>query len=173
MSYWQLFYHLVWATKKRQPLLTAEIEPIIFGHLRTKANDLETVVFALNGVADHVHMVVAIPPKVAVSKFVGQVKGFSSTQYNQRKGQRDPFYWQLEYAAFSFDRKRLPNYVAYVQNQKQHHAQSTTIPILERIEGEGVKMMRETAENYFVEENHWRRELMALTETEANEQYFL
>ena len=57
MPYWQLFYHIVWSTKNREPLLTPEIEPIIYGYLRAKAIGLGAVVFALNGVLDHVHLV--------------------------------------------------------------------------------------------------------------------
>lgn len=164
MPYWQLFYHLVWATKYREPRLTAEAEPVIFKHLRTKACDLEAVVFALNGIEDHVHMVVSIPPKVALATFVGQVKGYTSTQYNQRQGKEEPFFWQAEYAAFSFDRKRLPNYIAYVENQKVHHADGTTIPILERIEGQGVKMLRESAVFYVADQDKWTRELREFEE---------
>lgn len=164
MPYWQLFYHLVWATKRRQPLLTAEVEPIIYKQLRTKAYALEAIIFALNGIDDHVHMVVAIPPKVSVARFVGQVKGFASTQYNQREEKDSPFFWQAEYAAFSFDRKKLPNFVSYVENQKRHHAQLTTISVLERIEGEGVRMVRESAELYALDDQRWRRELADLYE---------
>jgi REP element-mobilizing transposase RayT len=48
MPYWQLFYHIVWSTKDREPLLTPDVEPIIHGFLRSKAIGLEAVVFALN-----------------------------------------------------------------------------------------------------------------------------
>jgi putative transposase len=62
MPYWQLFYHVVWGTKYRERLLTAEVEPVIFGLLRGKAVGLGATLFGLNGVEDHVHMVVSIPP---------------------------------------------------------------------------------------------------------------
>lgn len=133
MPYWQLFYHLIWTTKKRQPLLTPQIEPIIYNYMRNKTHSLEATLHALGGVEDHVHMVVSIPPKIAVAKFIGQVKGVAATRFNKEHTQHPAFFWQAEYGAFSFDKKRLPNYVAYVNNQKEHHAQKTTIPVLERI----------------------------------------
>ena len=49
-----------------------------------------------------------------------------------------------EYGVFSFDGKRLPNYIAYVERQKEHHTQHTTIPILERTEGEMIGLLRES-----------------------------
>lgn len=132
MPYWQLFYHIVWATKNREPLLTPDIEPSIHGFLRSKATGIGATVFALNGMADHVHMVVTIPPTIAVSKFIGQVKGVASTRLNKLRPTSLHFSWQAEYGICSFDRKRLPYYMAYVVAQKEHHAQKTLIPILER-----------------------------------------
>ena len=55
MPYWQLFYHIVWTTKNREPLLAPTIESIVHEFLRSKATELGATVFALNGTADHVH----------------------------------------------------------------------------------------------------------------------
>src|SRR5262245_49816187 len=134
MPYWQLFYHLIWATKHREPLMTPAVASEIYGFLRSKAIGLGATVFAVNGVADHVHLIVAIPPKIAVATLVGQIKGVASAKANKAGLTRTPFYWQEEYGAFSFDGKRLPNFIAYVERQQQHHADHTTIRVLERTE---------------------------------------
>jgi REP-associated tyrosine transposase len=132
MPYWQLYYHMVWSTKNREPLLTAEVEPIIHEWLRRKAVGLGATVFAINGTEDHVHLVAAIPPRLAVATFIGQIKAVASTKFNKSGARQAPFFWQEEYGVFSFDRKRLPKYVAYVEGQKQHHRQGRLIPMLER-----------------------------------------
>jgi REP element-mobilizing transposase RayT len=129
---WQLFYHVVWSTQYRECRLSPEIEPFAHELLRGKAVGMGAKVFALNGMPDHVHIVASIPPKVALSTFIGGLKGYSSNRLNQAGLLEQPFFWQDEYAIFSFDAKRLPRYVAYVENQKTHHAQNTLIPILER-----------------------------------------
>ncbi len=134
MPYWQLFYHAVWATRFREPLISAEVESAIHGLLRGKAVGLGAEVFALNGMEDHVHMVISIPPKLSVAGFIGKVKGATSTRFNKASLLNRPFFWQEEYAVLSFDKKRLPRYVAYVRNQKDHHAKNSIIPILERTE---------------------------------------
>ena len=118
MPYWQLFYHLIWSTKHRRPLLTPDVEKQIYGHLTSKAVGLKGVVYAIGGMLDHVHMVVSIPPAVSVAKFVGQIKGVASTKSNKSGVSRVRFQWQDEYGAFSFDAKRLPNYITYAQRQK-------------------------------------------------------
>ena len=113
MPYWQLFYHIIWSTKKRLPLVTTDIELVIHSFVRDKAVSLGATVFALNGADDHVHLVAAIPPKIAVSKFIGQVKAVASTKFNKSKfSKTTPLFWQEEYGVFSFDSKRLPNFIA-------------------------------------------------------------
>ena len=157
MAYWQLFYHLVWATHERKPLITPE------HFLNVKAIGLGATVFAINGVADHIHCVVSIPPSLAVAKFVGQIKGVASAKINTQlaaTGRR--FAWQESYGAFSFDAKRLPYVVDYVQNQKRHHAGQGLLPILERTDDSGVKILREEATAHLVGQELWREEMLTL-----------
>jgi putative transposase len=134
VPYWRLFYHLVWATHYREPLISPEMEPTIHGLLRSKAIALGATVYALNGMPDHVHLVATIPPKISLAAFIGKIKGATSTRVNKSGAQERPFFWQDEYAAFSFDAKRLPRFVRYVENQKAHHAKADLIPALERTE---------------------------------------
>jgi putative transposase len=132
MPLWKLFYHCVWSTKNREPLLTCDVEPLVHGYLCGNAVDLGATVFALNGTEDHVHMVVSIPPKIAVARFIGQVKAVASTRLN--KSGKGVLFWQEEYGVFSLDEKRLPTCIAYVERQKQHHSENTAQPMLECIE---------------------------------------
>ena len=132
MPYWQLFYHAVWATRFRERVLGPEVESFVHCLIREKALELGAVVHSLNGMEDHVHLVVSLPPKIAPAFFVGQVKGASSTRLNQSRRLDRQFFWQDEYSIFSLDAKRLPHHVAYVENQKLHHARSTLIPALEK-----------------------------------------
>ncbi len=164
MPYWQLFYHIIWSTKNRQPILTPDVEHVVNGLLYRKATALEATVFALNGTEDHVHMVATIPPKIAVATFIGQVKGVASARFNKEDGRQVSLYWQDEYGVFSFDGKRLPNYIAYVEKQKEHHAKNTTIPILERTEQSVARRMSEPSAAYHADDESWRRELESLGE---------
>ena len=123
------------------------------------------MVFAINGTEDHTHVVASIPPRIAVAKFVGQLKGVSSAQINKRLSTAEPrFAWQAEYGVFSFDHKRLPNVVAYVNRQKEHHAAGNLIPVLERDEGESVRLVHEDEMIYAVDDPLWWREMLALSD---------
>ncbi len=164
MPYVQLYYHIVWATKDRQPLITPTVESILYGFMRSKAIGLEGIVFAIGGDEEHVHLVTSIPPKTPVATFIGQVKGVASARLNQgRSGNEPKFAWQEDYGVFSFDRKRLPYIIAYVEKQKEHHARKTTIPILERMTGEWQhKALHEAPSAYLADYDNWLEEMSSL-----------
>jgi REP element-mobilizing transposase RayT len=164
VPYWQLFYHLVWSTKWREPLLTPAVEKQIYGFLTSKAVGLHGVVYTVGGMADHIHMVVAIPPAVSVARFVGQVKGVASARLNKSGISDVRFEWQAEYGAYSFDAKRLPNFIGYVERQKEHHNEGAVIPILERMTSDNVgpRLMKDAVLPYATDEDSWRDELMKL-----------
>ena len=62
MPYWRLYYHIVWSTYKREPLITPHMENELYGYLTGKAVAQEAIVHAVNGTADHVHMVASAQP---------------------------------------------------------------------------------------------------------------
>src|SRR5262249_19748829 len=134
---------------------TEAVEPFVFDLLRRKAIGLGASVLALNGMPDHCHLVVTVPPSIALSDFIGQVKGVASAKFNQARLRDLPLYWQDEYGVLSFDRPVLANFVDYVTTQKQHHAQSQLLTVLERTDDNGVRTMREPTPNYPVADNEW------------------
>ncbi|MFN8485366.1 MAG: IS200/IS605 family transposase [Anaerolineae bacterium] len=136
MPYWQLHYHLIWATKDHEPVITPEFEPKLWDYLRGKGLDLGGKVHAVGGVADHVHIAVSIPPRIAVASYIGQLKGASSHWMTHLAGHPAPFEWQDGYGAFSFSRRSLPQVVQYVLHQHEHHQKGNLIEEMERIEVE-------------------------------------
>jgi REP element-mobilizing transposase RayT len=162
MTYCQLYYHLVWAIRRQEPLLTAAAEPVILEYIRWKAVGLGGAVFALSGAADHVHLVVSIPPPVSVASFVRQVQAAASTKFNKRSPE-EPLHWAEEFGALTFDGKRLPYVITYVERQKEHHAARTLIPVLERTEQPTAgSVVREWTSPYDeTGEREWWEEMMA------------
>jgi putative transposase len=124
MSYWRLFYHLVWGTKNRLNLIDPTWEQDLYGYIRGKATALECFPHAIGGIADHIHIAISIPPKLAVATLIGQLKGASSHYINQRYADGS-FMWQAEYGVLSFSETSLSRIVDYVNNQKKHHAENT------------------------------------------------
>ncbi|GIV80365.1 MAG: hypothetical protein KatS3mg050_4759 [Litorilinea sp.] len=139
MPYTRLFYHLIWATKNRLPLISPDIEPDLWHYLRRKAGELECKVLAVNGWHDHVHLVMEIPPKHSVAEVVKRLKGASSHEFPD-------LYWQRGYGVLTVSERNLGAALEYVNRQKEHHIQQTTHPKLECYEdsqGGGTIMVRE------------------------------
>jgi len=80
------------------------------------------IVHEINGMPDHVHMAVSIPPTVTPSEWIGEMKGASSHHINHEICNRKVLAWQDGYGIVSFGTKDLRWVVTYIRNQK------TTMP---------------------------------------------
>jgi REP element-mobilizing transposase RayT len=136
MPYYRLFYHMVWGTKNREPLIKAEFETPLHNVIAAKAKKLGAFVYAVGGIEDHIHLVATVPPKISLADFIGQVKGNSSHFVNHELSIPHHFKWQAEYGVVSFGGKQLDMVVKYAKNQHQHHTDGTLISFLERTEPE-------------------------------------
>jgi REP element-mobilizing transposase RayT len=134
MAFWRTYYHLVWATHERHPFIIARIEPVLYDYIARKSHALGSIVHAVGGIEDHIHLVVSIPPRLAIAEFIGQVKGSSAHHLNRQNPPLSAtFGWQGGYGVFSLGKKQLEPVIDYVRNQKIHHQQETTIPAMERV----------------------------------------
>jgi putative transposase len=132
MTYWRLYYHLIWGTKNRLPLIAPDFESSLYSVLVSKASALGASVHAVGGTQDHIHLAASIPPSISISSFTGQLKGNSAHYINHILLPPVEFKWQHEYGVVSFGSKQLETLVHYVLNQKQHHAQDTLLALLEQ-----------------------------------------
>ena len=133
MSYWRLFYHIAWGTHQREPLITPGMEEELHGYLTGKAVSLEAIAHKINGTENHVHLVLSVPPKLALATLIGHLKGSSSHHLNHLPGAAGNFAWQDEYGVVSFSEKFLPDVVRYVERQKEHHQADKLWGLLEQM----------------------------------------
>ena len=131
MPYWQLHYHLVWATWERAPSITPTIERVVHQTMLAKARELGLVLHAVGGVSDHVHVVASIPPTRTVAEVVKQLKGASSRTVHLSGTAGSAFRWQEGYGALTLGRESLARVIEYVQRQKEHHAHGTIVAVYE------------------------------------------
>ena len=135
MPYWRLFYHLVWATKGRQPILVDEAEATASRVVHLVGDEVRVHVIAVGTMPDHIHVVASIPPSLSISDVVKTMKGRSSRLVNQDQGESAivTFGWQREYSVHSFGDAVLPRVVDYVQHQPERHARKDIWSKLEHI----------------------------------------
>src|SRR3990170_5026726 len=123
-----LYCHLVWATWDRLPLITPEIKGPLVAATLAKCRDLKVTPIAVRVVSDHAHLLVRMPPSLAVSTFVKEVKGASSHLMTHVVAPSSNFKWQGAYSAFTLAVKDVPAVRAYIADQEQHHADGKTRP---------------------------------------------
>lgn len=129
MPYWRAYYHLVWATRSRMPLLTPDLEPLVFRLIASTAKAEAAWLYAINGMPDHVHVVLALPPTHAISPLLHRIKGSSSHFISHECHQA--FRWQKGYGMFTVGAQGLEAAIEYVRRQKEHHQAGTIIDALE------------------------------------------
>lgn len=133
MPFVKCFYHVTWATKHRQPLITRPIESVLISTIRQKSLEMRCPILELNTVEDHVHVAVAIVPNVAASDWIRHVKGLSAYAINaQFTDLVETFKWQEGYGLVTFGEKNLSFVQNYIARQKEHHTKNTTVLKLEQ-----------------------------------------
>ena len=75
---WHCQYHIVWVPKYRYRILSGEVGVEVERCIRAFTERMKSEIVEWNVQADHVHLLVMIPPKISVSDFVGTVKGSNS-----------------------------------------------------------------------------------------------
>ena len=115
--------HIVFSTQHRRPSLVEAIRPELYGVMATLAERQKSHAYRVGGVEDHVHMAVRLHPTVALSQFIGTIKGESAKWIKKREGDRGipEFAWQKGYGAFSIGRSALPDLIAYIDKEEEHH----------------------------------------------------
>jgi len=135
VPYVKFYYHLVWATKQREPLITDDRVDVVRQSLAAIAVKHDVFVHAIGIMPDHVHLAVSIPPRYAVSDIVQKLKGLSSRRIREGVVQPgDGFAWQPEYGALTFGEKSLADVIGYVTNQQEIHAKRLLRPSFEQVE---------------------------------------
>ncbi len=120
--YMEAFQHFVWATLRREHFITSEMERSLYGYIRQRCKTKHVQVHALNGMPDHVHLVVTLPATLAPADFVQEIKGGSAHFINHLPEMQDCLYWQEGYGWLTLALNDLPRIVRYVDRQKERHA---------------------------------------------------
>jgi putative transposase len=121
----QLLYHVVFSTKNRKKWLTEEFRQKVFAYMAGVCKELGGLAMIVNGYVDHVHLLVRIPAKIAVSEFVGKLKSGTSKHINDTSGLILKFGWQDGFGAFTVSVSAKDKVYQYIENQVQHHQTQT------------------------------------------------
>ena len=126
-SYNSLFFHLIFWTKRRLGLITnPREEALLFGAFKKKAHDLGAYIEELGSWYDHVHVLARTPPTLLLTRFYGQLKGFSSYRWS-REWPDKPFFWGDGVYISTVDPRENNELRRYIRNQRSIHAGRTQL----------------------------------------------
>lgn len=124
-TYTSLHYHIVFSTKNREPWLTPGREKRIWEYLGGVARTNGIIAVQVGGYDDHIHILLAMPPSMAVSKAVQSLKGASSRWIHETDNDMASFAWQDGYGAFTVGLSQIADTVNYIKGQREHHRSQT------------------------------------------------
>lgn len=124
-TYTQIYLQIVFSVKGRQNLIGKEWRDELYKYICGVVNGKEQKVYAIGGIADHIHILVSIKPNISISDLVRDIKANSSKWINEKGFIRGKFQWQEGFGAFSYGQSQLDTIIAYINNQEQHHQKKT------------------------------------------------
>lgn len=121
MSYTRLLYHIVFRTKNSLNTIPEEHKKELYAYIMGIAHNKKSKLYRIDGVSNHIHMLVDIHSTFAVSDFMKVVKEYSSKWMSNNPNFPNFTGWAVSFAAFTYNVKEKQTIINYLMNQKEHH----------------------------------------------------
>ncbi|MGI8542875.1 MAG: IS200/IS605 family transposase [Aridibacter sp.] len=124
-TYSQIYIQIVFAVYGRENLIKSEWKDELYKYITGIVKNKKQKLLAINGVADHIHILLNIKPNIALSDLVRDIKANSSRFINEKKYIKGKFSWQEGFGAFSYSISQLDDVIKYIENQAEHHEETS------------------------------------------------
>ena len=124
-TYTQIYLHVVFAVKGRDNLISKNWKDELYKYITGIVTNEGQKLIAINGMPDHIHILIGLKPDKSLSDVVRSIKANSSRFINDKKWINGKFEWQVGFGAFSYSHSQLTNVINYIQNQEEHHKKKT------------------------------------------------
>jgi putative transposase len=120
-TYSQIYIHVTFSVKGHKHLLSKDWRTEVFKYIAGITSNKKQILMQINGVEDHIHILLGIKPTVLLSDVVRDIKANSSRFINERGWLKNKFLWQEGFGAFSVGHSQVNMVVNYIKNQEAHH----------------------------------------------------
>jgi len=117
----QIYIQTVFAVENRQSVIRPDFKEELYKYVTGIVRNHGHKLIAINGMPDHVHILIGLQPAMALADLIRDIKSDSATLINKRKLVHGRFNWQEGYGAFSYGHSQLNTVIRYIQNQEKHH----------------------------------------------------
>ena len=125
MSYTIQLLHIIINTKDRKKTIPIKAKDNLYRYIRAIINDKNCELHRINGVENHIHILVGLHPSIALMELVRDIKRGTSLWLKQSADYPHFDGWSKEYAAFSVSWSNKDKVTEYIQNQEEHHKRLT------------------------------------------------
>jgi putative transposase len=124
-TYTQIYIQVVFAVEARQYLIRREHKEELQKYMTGVITQRGQKLLAIHCMPDHTHVLMGLKPSIALSDVVRELKNSSCNFVNGKQWVLGRFGWQEGFGAFSYGQSQLPTIIRYIQNQEEHHSQTT------------------------------------------------
>lgn len=122
MAYTNLLYHIVFRPKNSEPVISLAHEEVLYRYIWGYVTNKKGTLYRIGGMPDHIHMLVLLPPTLAISDFVHDLKISTSVFLSSKKDEFPKFKgWAKSYCALTYSKHEKDVVLNYIKNQKEHH----------------------------------------------------
>ena len=124
-TYTQLYVQIIFSPPGRQNLIHNKIKNDIYKYIAGIIKKKNQKPMIINGMPDHLHILLGFSPDIAISDLVRDIKSNSTNFINDSKLIPGKFSWQKGFGAFTYSKSQVPRVVKYIENQAEHHSIKT------------------------------------------------
>ena len=124
-TYTQIHLQFVFAVKHRDGLIDKSWKDELYKYITGIIQNNNHKLISINGMPDHIHILVGMRPTQSVSDLLQDIKGNSSKWINDKNFVKGKFEWQEGYGAFSYGKSQINDVILYIENQEEHHGKKS------------------------------------------------
>ena len=124
-TYTQIHVHAIFAVQNRKSLIKIEWKDELYKYITGIIQNQGHKLLIINGMPDHIHILIGLRPVQSLSELMQDIKGCSSKWINQNSFVKGKFSWQEGFGAFSYGKSQLKDVIKYIENQEDHHKKRT------------------------------------------------
>jgi REP element-mobilizing transposase RayT len=141
----------MWSTNNQEYTFSRSQKSDLHAYITTLVKSLNGIVFATGGGADHVHLLIYLPPNLSLSHLTGQIKAYSSKWLKSHEKISSNFSWQQGYLAFSTQKDRVGKVCDYISSDESRHlSKSYPEELMTILNQQGISFN----EKYYLQSSH-------------------
>lgn len=120
-TYTQIYIQFVFAVKFKAGIIHNSWKDELYKYITGIVQNQKHKMICINGVTDHIHVLIGMHPTQSISDLMQDIKGSSSKWINEKKFVKGKFVWQEGFGGFSYSKLQIKEVCYYIENQESHH----------------------------------------------------